>query len=79
MEKPSAPKPIVVDLGSASRQAIRQLERGQGRLVATSEEVIADLREQLGSEAEDKEFVPIIVIYSRKTRRQPSVLELLLG
>jgi hypothetical protein len=79
MEQSSAPTPIVVDLGTASRKAIRQLKRGQGTLLATADDVVADLREQLGPDADDKEFVPIVVVYSRKSRRQPSLFELILG
>lgn len=72
------PPPIVVDLGTVSRKSIRKLKRGEGKLEAEVQEVITQLRAQLGAEAENKELVPIVVVYSRKTKRPKSVIDLIL-
>jgi len=70
--------PIVVDLGTASRKNIRKLKRGEGKLEAEVQEVITQLRTQLGAEAENKELVPIVVVYSRKPKRRKSIIDAIL-
>lgn len=70
--------PIVVNLGTVSRKSIRKLKRGEGKLEAEVQEVITQLRAQLGAEAKNKELVPIVVVYSRKTKRPKSVIDLIL-
>lgn len=70
--------PIVVDLGTASRKNIRKLKRGEGKLDAEVREVITQLRAQLGAEAENQELVPIVVVYSRKTKRPKSIINAIL-
>lgn len=70
--------PIVVDLGQASRKKIRQLVEGRGPLTEDVSEAVSQVREQLGPEAADKELVPVVIVYSRKRRKDRSLLELLL-
>jgi hypothetical protein len=76
MRNPNAP--IVVDLGTASIKRIRQLKRGTGTLETEVRETVAQVREQLGADAQATELVPVVVIYSRKNRRQRSFIDLIL-
>jgi hypothetical protein len=71
-------RPIVVDLGSASRKQIRKLKRGTGQLEEEVRDVVRRVRTQLGAKAEHKELVPLVVVYSRKRKQPPTLIELLL-
>jgi hypothetical protein len=57
--------PIVVDLGKQKRKRIKQLKKGRGRLVERINEVVAQVRSELGAEVEGKELVPVAVIFRR--------------
>lgn len=70
--------PIVIDLGGASRKGIRQLKDGSGKLSREVLDVVSDIHERLGTEAQNKELIPIVVVYSRKKRRPRSVIDLVL-
>lgn len=62
--------PIVVDLGKRRRKLIRQLKRGQGKLMNDVAQVMDEVRANLGPEAEGKELVPVVIVYQRKRRRK---------
>jgi hypothetical protein len=68
--------PIVVDLGKQSRKRIKDLKRGKGKLPAEALETATQVRQSFGDEATGKEFVPIIVVYTKKrtTNRLPMKL-----
>jgi predicted phage gp36 major capsid-like protein len=70
--------PIVVDLGATSRKRIRELKRGEGKLKAELQEVIEQIRAQLGADAENKELVPIVLVYSRRKKQPRSATDLIL-
>jgi hypothetical protein len=61
--------PIVIDLGKQKRKRIKQLKKGRGRLVDRVNEVVAQVRSQLGAEAQGKELVPVAVIFRRDQKR----------
>jgi rRNA processing protein Krr1/Pno1 len=60
--------PIVVDLGKTKNKRIKQLKRGEGRLVGEVQEALASIRESLGSEASTKQLVPVVVVYKKKVK-----------
>lgn len=72
MQKSTAP--IVVDRGAASPKRIRNLKSGTGKLKEEVQQVVAQIRTQLGTEAENKELVPIVVVYARKKKRPRSII-----
>jgi hypothetical protein len=61
--------PIIVDLGKKKRRSLKSLKRGRGRLVDEVEQAIGEVREGLGAESENKEIVPIVIIYRKKQKR----------
>lgn len=62
--------PIILDLGKKKRRAIKDLKRGRGRLMDDVEQTLEEVRESLGAQANDKELVPIVMIYKKKSRRR---------
>ncbi len=61
--------PIVVSLGKEGRKRIRRLKRGRGKLMTEVEHVMDQVRANFGEYAEDKVFVPVVLVYRRKQRR----------
>jgi Family of unknown function (DUF6200) len=62
--------PIVVDLGKKKRKQIRALKRGSGKLMDEVGEVLNRVRDSLGSEADLKNLVPVVVIYRQKDSKR---------
>jgi hypothetical protein len=67
--------PIVVKLGKASKKSINRLKDGEGPLVSDIQSAVAEVRAQLGLDAEKKEIVPVVLVYRRKKSRR-SLLDL---
>lgn len=62
--------PIIIDLGKEKKKRIKDLKRGRGRLMNEVAGVINEARMNLGTEADGKEFIPIILIYRKKRKRK---------
>ena len=62
--------PIVVDLGKQSRKRIKKLKRGQGPLVGEIHDVVHQVADQLGAAQQDKQIVPVVVLYRRKPKKR---------
>jgi hypothetical protein len=60
--------PVVVDLGKKSRKKVKDLKRGRGSLQAEAMDAAAEVKQHFGAEAAGKEFVPIVVVYTKKQR-----------
>lgn len=63
-------RPIVVEVGKASRKAVRRLRRGQGRLADEVRRALESVRANLGTEAAGKELVPVVLVYRKKRKRK---------
>lgn len=62
--------PIVLDLGKTKRKRIKRLKRGRGRLAQEVHEIVAEVAESLGSEGDDKQLVPVVIIYRRRRKKR---------
>ena len=67
---PDVLPPIVIDCGKMRRKRIKQLRRGRGRLMDEVRQVVGEIRARLGEEAQDKEFIPIVLVYRKKSNRE---------
>jgi hypothetical protein len=65
-----ANKPVVIDLGKTKNSKIKDLKRGGGKLMAEIFEATNQVRATFGAAAETKEFIPIVLIYKKKSRRR---------
>jgi hypothetical protein len=61
-------RPVLVDLGSVRGRTVREFKEGCGPLVDDVQQVLAEVRQNLGPEAATKELVPIVLIYRRKRK-----------
>jgi hypothetical protein len=61
--------PIVVDMGKKSRKQIKNLKRGKGRLVDDVAAVVDEVKANWGSNSAGKEFVPVVIVYRKKSKR----------
>jgi hypothetical protein len=66
----NTPVPFVVDLGKARKGAVRKLKQGRGRLMEEAQDVIDEVRAGLGEGGNNKEIVPIILVYRKKGSRR---------
>ncbi len=62
--------PIVIDLGKKKKGRIKDLKRGGGRLMAEVAGVLSQVQAGLGDDAGNKQLVPVVLIYKKKTRRR---------
>ncbi len=72
MSEPAAPTPdpVVVDLGTVKRKQIKALKQGHGPLLDELAGVISQVREGLGSEADGKTILPVVVLYRQRPKRK---------
>ncbi len=68
--------PIIIDLGKKRRKAIKDLKRGQGRLMDEVYDAVDQIRARLGADAAKKELVPVVLIYKQKSKRGGGILGL---
>jgi hypothetical protein len=62
------PIPVIVDMGSESKKAIKKLKRGTGKLMDEVHRTIDQVRESLTEEERNKPILPLLVIYRQKTK-----------
>jgi hypothetical protein len=63
-------QPVIIDLGKQRRRRIKDLKNGEGKLWDDVLDVIEEVKEMLGVEADSKVLVPIVLIYKEKTVRR---------
>lgn len=68
--------PIVIDLGKKKQKQVRDLKRGQGKLMDEVAEVLERVRAELGPGADGRQLVPVVMIYRKKERRRGGLLPL---
>lgn len=62
--------PIILDLGKKKKRALKDLQRGRGRLVDDVEQSLEEIRLSLGDELAGKQLVPIVIVYKRKNKKR---------
>lgn len=62
-------QPIIVDLGKQRPRKLKDLKQGEGELWDEVLDVVEEVKDMLGDEAEGKVLVPIVMLYEKKTRR----------
>jgi hypothetical protein len=62
--------PIVIDLGKEKKRRIKDLKRGQGKLMAEIAAVLNEVRASLGEESDGRQLVPVVIIYRKKNKKK---------
>jgi hypothetical protein len=62
--------PIVIDVGKVRPKRIKDLKRGQGKLVLEVAEAVEQIRRGLGPEAAGKQLVPVVLVYRRRRAKR---------
>jgi len=61
--------PIIVDAGKTSRGNINDLKQGSGKLLDDVQEAINEVATSLGSDAEGKQLIPVVLVYKKKEKK----------
>lgn len=61
-------RPVLVDLGTVRGRTVREFKEGCGPLVDDVQQVLAEVRQNLGPDGATKELVPVVLIYRRKRK-----------
>jgi len=61
--------PIIIDLGKQRKGRIKRLKKGRGKLWNEVSDVLVEIQDSLGEDAEGKVLVPVVLVYRKKDRR----------
>jgi hypothetical protein len=67
--------PIVVDLGSKSKKAIKKLKEGRGKLMFEVSDAVERVRAKVGKE--NQSSMPVVIIYRQKASKKSSASSML--
>jgi len=71
-------QPVIIDLGRQKSRALKNLKKGEGKLWEEVLDVIEEVKDMMGTDADGKVLVPIILLYREKSRRRRLNLDRLL-
>jgi hypothetical protein len=63
-------QPVIIDLGKQRLRALNDLKKGEGKLWDEVLEVVDEVKDMLGADAEGKVLVPVIMLYRERTSRR---------
>ena len=61
-------QPVIIDLGAQKSSAIKDLKAGEGELWGEVFDVIDEVKDMLGAEADGKVLIPVVMLYQKKQR-----------
>jgi len=68
-------QPIIIDLGKQKNRALKNLKKGRGKLWDEVLDVVEEVKDTLGTDAEGKVFIPVVMIYHDKPKRKRRKLQ----
>ena len=63
-------QPVIIDLGKQKPKAVKALKEGEGKLWGEVIEVVEEVKDMMGEEAEGKVLIPIVLVYERMPKRR---------
>ncbi|MBI3153474.1 MAG: hypothetical protein HYZ21_15180 [Chloroflexi bacterium] len=63
-------QPVIIDLGKQKARVLKELKKGEGKLWAEVVDVVEEVKDMLGAEADGKVLVPIVMLYQEKSTRR---------
>ena len=68
MAGPVLNPPIIMEIGKTKKRDIRDVARGQGKIMGDLQDAMTEVTASLGDQAEGKQFVPVVLVYRKKRR-----------
>jgi len=68
MPGPILNAPIIMEIGRAKKRDIRDVARGQGKIMNDLQDAMSEVTSTLGDQADGKQFVPVVLVYKKKRR-----------
>ncbi len=62
--------PVILDLGKTKRKNIKQLRQGRGKLIGDIDEAMKEISQSMGSQADGKQLIPVVLLYRKKSKRR---------
>lgn len=59
-------QPVIIDLGAQKSKALKELKAGEGELWDEVFDVIDEVKDMLGKEADGKVLIPVVMLYEKK-------------
>jgi hypothetical protein len=72
-------QPVIIDLGRQKNRALKNLKKGKGKLWDEVFDVVEEVKDMLGNDADGKVLVPIVMIYCEKPKRKRLNLQRMLS
>lgn len=63
-------QPVIIDLGKQRSKALKDLKSGEGKLWDEVLDVVEEVKEMLGTDAEGKVLVPVVMLYQQRNSRR---------
>lgn len=63
-------QPVIIDLGKQKRANLKDLKQGEGKLWDEVLDVVEEVKEMLGADADGKVLVPIVMLYQERSGRR---------
>ena len=63
-------QPVIIDLGKQKNRTLKNLKKGKGKLWGEVLDVVEEVKDMVGTEAEGKVLVPVVLIYREKRQRK---------
>ena len=63
-------QPVIIDLGKQKRANLKDLKQGEGKLWDEILDVVDEVKEMLGTDADGKVLVPIVMLYQERNSRR---------
>jgi hypothetical protein len=70
MASPIVNPPVIIDAGKAKKRHVRQMSRGCGKLMSDVDQAVAQVTSTLGDQADNRQIVPVVLVYRRKRKRR---------
>jgi hypothetical protein len=63
-------QPVIIDLGRQKVRDLKDLKKGAGKLWDEVLDIVEEVKDQLDDKAGGKVFIPVVMIYQKKPKRQ---------
>lgn len=66
--------PVIVDMGKLSKKKLKTFKKGKGPLMDEVLEILESVALEMGEDATEKVFVPIVMVYEKKEKKKRTIV-----